>query len=252
MLPDYYSILGVPPSADLATIRQAYRKKASACHPDHGGSHAAMTQINEAWTVLSNPETRARYDESRQSRPSAAAPPFSQEDVAQARRQAQDYPQDWNKFEDWLDVVAADFSHARYKKVSGPWLTSWPTVHESLSGWLFIVGGGGVGFLLGLALVVSRFSAKQGGSNGIAMLMGCTLLACGGAWVGRWLHQVVGEIMKPTLAPSQPRPKATHEESLIIRCPQCSQQLKLPKVPQVLTVTCKKCKNRFELPPSVG
>ena len=55
MLDDYYAVLGVAPNADLDTIRQAYRAKASANHPDHGGSHAQMLRINEAWTVLRNP-----------------------------------------------------------------------------------------------------------------------------------------------------------------------------------------------------
>ena len=58
MDPDYYTILGVSPTADLETIHLAFRQKAAQCHPDHGGSHERMVEVNTAWEVLSDPELR--------------------------------------------------------------------------------------------------------------------------------------------------------------------------------------------------
>ena len=185
MLHDYYAILGISPTADLAVIRQAYRKKAAACHPDHGGSHAQMLLVNEAWSILSNPQSRARYDESRQQPNSEAAEAFSREDAPQARRHAAEYPRDWNQFEDWLDIVAADFSRARYGKVSGGvWGTVWPTSKDSLSAAVFLWGGGTGGFLVGLLI----YSLCSPHCPSIIMslrllLMGSALFACGGAWI---------------------------------------------------------------------
>lgn len=62
---DYYKILGVDRGADEAAIKQAYRKLARQYHPDRNkdpGAAARMSEINEANTVLSDPEKRAAYD----------------------------------------------------------------------------------------------------------------------------------------------------------------------------------------------
>lgn len=61
---DPYSTLGVGRDATPATIKKAYRKKASENHSDtNGGDDSAMAAINVAYKVLSNPEKRKRYDE---------------------------------------------------------------------------------------------------------------------------------------------------------------------------------------------
>jgi molecular chaperone DnaJ len=79
--PDHYEILGVDRRADLAEIRTAYRRLARHLHPDTRGSAAsgpeseAMSRINEAWRVLSDPARRRAYDETlvhRSSRPVTA------------------------------------------------------------------------------------------------------------------------------------------------------------------------------------
>lgn len=65
---DYYSILGVPPSASESEIKKAFRKLAVRYHPDKNTSLEAKSvfqEINEAYDVLSDPEKRGRYDESR-------------------------------------------------------------------------------------------------------------------------------------------------------------------------------------------
>ena len=54
------------PSATLEVITAVYRALAKHHHPDHAGpsGQKRMAQINEAYTVLSDPDKRARYDES--------------------------------------------------------------------------------------------------------------------------------------------------------------------------------------------
>ena len=63
---EYYEILGVPRDAAEKDIRQAYRKLAREHHPDvNFGDEASQDrfkQINEAYSVLSDPEKRTRYD----------------------------------------------------------------------------------------------------------------------------------------------------------------------------------------------
>ncbi|MFZ2486504.1 MAG: DnaJ C-terminal domain-containing protein [Anaerolineae bacterium] len=63
---DYYAILGVPRNADEQTIKSAFRRLARVYHPDVNANKATATEkfkeINEAYTVLSDPDKRARYD----------------------------------------------------------------------------------------------------------------------------------------------------------------------------------------------
>jgi molecular chaperone DnaJ len=60
---DYYKILGVPRDADDKAVKTAYRRLARKHHPDVSkGSAERFKEINEAYTVLSDPEKRKRYD----------------------------------------------------------------------------------------------------------------------------------------------------------------------------------------------
>ncbi|HRD98218.1 MAG TPA: DnaJ C-terminal domain-containing protein [Rubrivivax sp.] len=62
---DYYQVLGVARDASAEEIRKAYRKLARKYHPDvskEADAAARMSEINEANTVLSDPERRAAYD----------------------------------------------------------------------------------------------------------------------------------------------------------------------------------------------
>ena len=65
-MPNYYEILGLPRSASHAQIRQAFRKLARQYHPDvnPGNTNAEdkFKLINEANSVLSEPESRRKYD----------------------------------------------------------------------------------------------------------------------------------------------------------------------------------------------
>lgn len=58
----HYDVLGVPTAADQATIRRAYRRLARLTHPDLGGDPAEFAAVALAWSVLSDPEARARHD----------------------------------------------------------------------------------------------------------------------------------------------------------------------------------------------
>ena len=45
---DWWTVLGVPPDATREAIEQAYRRAASAHHPDKGGNADAMARVNRA------------------------------------------------------------------------------------------------------------------------------------------------------------------------------------------------------------
>ncbi len=63
---DYYDILGVDRGADDAGLKAAFRKLAMEHHPDRNGgcqdAAARFKEINEAYSVLSDPQKRAAYD----------------------------------------------------------------------------------------------------------------------------------------------------------------------------------------------
>jgi molecular chaperone DnaJ len=64
-MPDYYEILGVSRDADKEEMKRAYRRLARKYHPDvnkEPGAEDRFKEINRAYEVLSEPETKARYD----------------------------------------------------------------------------------------------------------------------------------------------------------------------------------------------
>lgn len=63
---DYYKTLGVPRTADEKEIKKTFRKLAQQYHPDKNpgdkAAEARFKEINEAYTVLSDTDKRAKYD----------------------------------------------------------------------------------------------------------------------------------------------------------------------------------------------
>jgi curved DNA-binding protein CbpA len=62
---DPYATLGVPPSATVADIRKAYRRRARETHPDLNpglGSSAAFRAVKEAYSMLREGWRQPRAD----------------------------------------------------------------------------------------------------------------------------------------------------------------------------------------------
>jgi len=78
VLSDHYAALGVRPDADDEVIKAAFRALAKKYHPDTAAHAVAakgrFREINEAHSVLSNPEARAEYDRWRSAQRGAVAP----------------------------------------------------------------------------------------------------------------------------------------------------------------------------------
>lgn len=83
---DYYRVLGVPRDATPEQIKKAFRKLARQHHPDVSkapDAAARMKAVNEAYSVLSDPELRAAYDAGGTAHP---ARPGSGTDAGRRRR----------------------------------------------------------------------------------------------------------------------------------------------------------------------
>ncbi|MDB5431006.1 MAG: dnaJ [Caulobacter sp.] len=63
---DFYEVLGVQRGCDEAGLKSAFRKLAMEHHPDRNGGCEEATgrfkEINEAYSILSDPQKRAAYD----------------------------------------------------------------------------------------------------------------------------------------------------------------------------------------------
>lgn len=62
---DFYTILGVNEAATPEELKKAYRKLAFQFHPDRNPNKSSgqkFLEISQAYKILSNPETRERYD----------------------------------------------------------------------------------------------------------------------------------------------------------------------------------------------
>lgn len=63
---DYYKVLGLGKTATETEIKKAYRKLALQYHPDKNDgdakAEARFKEVGEAYTILSDPEKKARFD----------------------------------------------------------------------------------------------------------------------------------------------------------------------------------------------
>lgn len=66
MQKDYYKILGVDRNVTAEEMKKAFRDLSKEHHPDHGGNVDKFKEINEAHTILSDPEKRMAYDNPQQ------------------------------------------------------------------------------------------------------------------------------------------------------------------------------------------
>ena len=73
---DYYEFLQISPNADSDTIHRVYRFLATRFHPDNpeSGDPEKFYVLKTAYDVLSNPERRAEYDETRREEPEPSHP----------------------------------------------------------------------------------------------------------------------------------------------------------------------------------
>ena len=66
MARDYYEVLGVDKGASDDEIKKAFRQQAKKYHPDlHPGdkeAEAKFKEVNEAYSILSDPDKKAKYD----------------------------------------------------------------------------------------------------------------------------------------------------------------------------------------------
>ncbi|ADY56120.1 chaperone DnaJ domain protein [Syntrophobotulus glycolicus DSM 8271] len=67
---DYYSVLGVAPTADIKEIKKKYKELAKKYHPDKNPgdkkSEEKFKEVNEAYQAVGDPAKRQKYDELRQ------------------------------------------------------------------------------------------------------------------------------------------------------------------------------------------
>lgn len=59
---NYYSILQIEPDCDTNSVKKGYYKLSMVHHPDKGGDPLLFGEINEAYEVLIDAETRKEYD----------------------------------------------------------------------------------------------------------------------------------------------------------------------------------------------
>jgi hypothetical protein len=83
---DYYAILGVAPTADDFVIKAAYKALIQRYHPDRVSQNGKDTtkkvaEINEAYRILSNEQTRKKYDELRGVGTQSAEDAFDEQDI---------------------------------------------------------------------------------------------------------------------------------------------------------------------------
>lgn len=248
---NYYQILGVPRNADTSTLKTAYRKRALESHPDRGGSHEKMLLVNEAWEILSNADRRRRYDEFLTGVANQENVQAVEEDAKFAHEQASHYPREGSQLESWLDSILKDIVNAQYGTGGSygmPTITDSKTGEESNSGCLFMAVGGVVAFFIAGALLGSDGNSKIPREFTLVILVG-------GAWLGRYLHQMVRDSSVVPEGNSHSAHPGIQKEvveahnkqgneaavATVVVCRQCGQSLRIPNLRHGQSARCRKC-----------
>jgi DnaJ-class molecular chaperone len=115
-----YEILGVKPTASADEIRKAYRKLAKQFHPDlnpgNPEAEARFKAIAAAYDLLSDPETRARYDRGEIDETGAERPRYSYRPHAEGAEGWRYQPQGEMDLSDLEDLFAAFGSAGRTRR----------------------------------------------------------------------------------------------------------------------------------------
>lgn len=241
---DYYAILGVDHSADLLTLKKAFRMKVREFHPDRGGTHEHMVLVNEAWQILSDPGMRQRYDEARKHGHDSTAENAAAADAQEARHNAENNPVTWETVDDFLK----DFTNTTYGSQPDDNGWFWPTA-SSASGWGFITAG----VMIGLFVPVYLFQAWLNSRWVLAWVIGVWISIFAGAWTGITTHRILAAVLH--WANGQKRAAAHHQEThssesappqfRIIPCNSCLQKLRVPVMMESLFVRCSRCGHSF-------
>ena len=110
---NHYERLGIRPPSDPKEIKVAYLKKAKECHPDiHGeASTQDFQKLSHAFSVLSDPKSKASYDTSLRSYAQDSAGPRDWHEQQQAG--SRDMSHDFDPAEifrkAWSETAAADY-----------------------------------------------------------------------------------------------------------------------------------------------
>ena len=84
---NFYTLFEVPPEADIALIRSAFRKKAKSCHPDlfqqvpadeRQSRQKEFVRLTQAYEILADPGKRKLFDKQLNKSATKARPPHDQ------------------------------------------------------------------------------------------------------------------------------------------------------------------------------
>lgn len=139
--PDYYAILEVTPQASNKEIKRAYRRKVKKYHPDlnqkNSPAERKIREINVAYEVLSNPDERKKYDQSRIDRDATLGKTDKQQSAPTAEP-----PDIQGWYEEWRSHTSEELPTFRLRDLFSAKMWSdawWPII--KVSAFFLIVGG---------------------------------------------------------------------------------------------------------------